>query len=220
MIKHGIITGSSRGIGLATAQLLLQDDNTAVIGTSTSGQSGIKAQHFKCLPLDLAEGNSIHNFVKHIGDRKIDFLINNAAILVEDGHRSEINMQQLRKTFEVNLFGTIALTEALLPKFNTNAHIINITSNWGAFSDPHFDEYQPHYKLSKAALNMYTRLLAKRLEEKNITVSSLDPGWVQSDMGGDNAHRQPKTAATEILQLLGAKVETGQFWHKGNKRKW
>ncbi len=220
MIKHGIITGSSRGIGLATAQLLLQDDNTAVIGTSTSGKSDIKAQHFKCLPLDLAEGNSIHNFVKHIGDRKIDFLINNAAILLEDGHRSEINMQQLRKTFEVNLFGTIALTEALLPKFNTNAHIINITSNWGAFSDPHFDEYQPHYKLSKAALNMYTRLLAKRLEEKNITVSSLDPGWVQSDMGGDNAHRQPKTAATEILQLLGAKVETGQFWHKGNKRKW
>lgn len=220
MIKYGIITGSSRGIGLATAQLLLQDGSTEVIGTSTSGQSDIKAQHFKCLPLELSDETSIHNFVRHIGDRKIDFLINNAAILVEDWHTPEINMQQLRKTFEVNLFGTIALTEALLPQFNTNAHIINITSNWGSFSDPHFDQYQPHYKMSKAALNMYTKLLAKRLEEKNIIVSSFDPGWVQSDMGGDNANRHPKVVATEILHLLDTKVETGQFWHQGNARSW
>ncbi len=220
MIKYGIITGSSRGIGLATAQLLLQNDNTEVIGTSTSGQSDIKAQHFKCLPLELSDETSIHNFVRHIGDRKIDFLINNAAILVEDWHRPEINLQQLRKTFEVNLFGTISLTEALLPQFNTNAHIINITSNWGAFSDPNFDQYQPHYKMSKVALNMYTRLLAKRLEEKYITVSSLDPGWVKSDMGGDNANRHPETVAQEILQLLKTKVKTGQFWHQGKIRNW
>jgi NAD(P)-dependent dehydrogenase (short-subunit alcohol dehydrogenase family) len=74
--------------------------------------------------------------------------------------------------------------------------------------------------MSKVALNMYTKLLAKRLESKNITVSSLDLGWTQTDMGGKVAPRLPKDVAADILNLLSNDVESGKFWHQGKIREW
>lgn len=74
--------------------------------------------------------------------------------------------------------------------------------------------------MSKAALNMYTKLLSKRLEHQNIIVSSLDPGWTQTDMGGKIAPRLPRDVAKDILNLLNNNVESGKFWHQGKIRKW
>ncbi|MBW2936769.1 SDR family NAD(P)-dependent oxidoreductase [Aureisphaera sp. CAU 1614] len=218
-MKYGIVTGSSRGIGLATAELLIAH-NYKIIGSSTSGNHPLKHPNFQCLKLDLSSSNSIANFVEKIGNIHIDFLINNAGILIEKWDVSTINMVQLKSTFNINLFGTIELTEKLIPKLNTNAHIVNITSDWGSFSEQNFDEFQPHYKMSKAALNMYTKLLAKRLEEKQIKVSSLDPGWTQTDMGGLEANRKPQAAANDIFNLLNSNVKSGQFWNKGKARSW
>lgn len=219
-MKHGIVTGSSRGIGLATVDLLTKDTNNQVFGSSTSGKHTLNQHNFQCLKLDLLDTNSIADFVEQIGNVKLDFLINNAGILLEKWDTPTINMEQLKKTFGINVFGTIALTEKLLPQFTSNAHIINITSDWGSFSEPDFDQFQPHYKMSKAALNMYTKLLAKRLEEKHIKVSSLDPGWTQTDMGGQEATRKPEDVAVDILNLLNLDVESGLFWHQGKVREW
>ncbi|TJY35977.1 SDR family NAD(P)-dependent oxidoreductase [Pontimicrobium aquaticum] len=219
-MKHGIVTGSSRGIGLATVELLTKQPSFKVIGSSTSGNNPLDNSNFKCLKLDLSSSNSIDNFVENLGDVKLDFLINNAGVLLEKWDASEINMEQLKKTFNINVFGTIELTEKLLPRLNPYAHIINITSDWGSFSEQNFDAFQPHYKMSKAALNMYTKLLAKRLEEKHITVSSLDPGWTQTDMGGKIAPRLPKDVAADILNLLDTDVKSGKFWHQGKIRDW
>lgn len=219
-MKYGVVTGSSRGIGLATVELLTKDLNIEVIGSSTSGNHTLNRPNFQCLKLDLSNSKSISEFAAHIGDIQVDFLINNAGILLEKWDESNINMRQLKQTFDTNVFGTIELTEKLLPILNTKAHIINITSDWGSFSEQNFDAFQPHYKMSKAALNMYTKLLAKRLESKNITVSSLDPGWTQTDMGGKVAPRLPKDVAADILNLLNNKVETGKFWHQGKVRPW
>jgi len=219
-MKHGIVTGSGRGIGLATVELLNNESNIKVIGSSTSGNNPIDHSNFKCLKLDLSSSDSIEKFVENLGDIKLDFLINNAGVLVEKWNASNINLEQLKQTFDINVFGTIELTEILLPLFTQKAHIINITSDWGSFSEQNFDAFQPHYKMSKAALNMYTKLLAKRLEEKHITVSSLDPGWTQTDMGGKIAPRLPKDVAIDIFNLINSNVESGQFWHQGKIRKW
>ncbi|OWW24475.1 SDR family oxidoreductase [Zobellia sp. OII3] len=219
-MKHGIVTGSSRGIGLATAEFLTKNADTHVIGSSTSGNQTLNQPNFQCLKLDLSSSDSIDKFVETLVDIKLDFLINNAGILLEKWDASKINMEQLKKTFDINVFGTIKLTEKLLPLFKSNAHIINITSDWGSFSEQNFDAFQPHYKMSKAALNMYTKLLAKRLERNNITVSSIDPGWTQTDMGGKIAPRLPKDVAEDILNLLNNEVETGKFWHQGKIRPW
>ena len=219
-MKKGIITGCSRGIGFATVDLLTDNDNIKVIGTSTSGNCSIVKSNFDCFQLNLSESNSINEFVNVIGNTKIDFLLNNAGVLLENSDESVINLEHLRQTFNVNLFGTIELTEKLIPNFNKNGQIVNVTSDWGSFSEKNFDEFQPHYKMSKSALNMYTKLLAKRLENKNIIVSSFDPGWTQTDMGGNDATRKPMAVANDIKNLLQSVSESGNFWHQGKIREW
>ena len=219
-MKTGIITGCSRGIGLATADLLTDNNNIKIIGTSTSGNCPISKSNFKCYKLNLSENDSIKNFIDIIRNTKIDFLVNNAGVLLENWNEAAINIDYLKQTFNVNLFGTIELTEKLISNFNENGQIINITSDWGSFSEKNFDEFQPHYKMSKSALNMYTKLLAKRLEKQNIIVSSLDPGWTQTDMGGSDASRKPKEVANDIKDLLNKIPESGNFWHQGKIREW
>ena len=112
------------------------------------------------------------------------------------------------------------LTELLLPKIKEGGHIINLASDWGSFSEQNFDEFQPHYKMSKAALNMYTKLLSERIKKSEVKVSSFDPGWVQTDMGSKNATRTPNEVAVEMINLMEQKNDTGKFWHKGQIRKW
>ena len=75
--------------------------------------------------------------------------------------------------------------------------------------------------MSKAALNMYTKLLSERLKNKNTRVSSFDPGWVKTDMGGTNATRTREEVAIELAELMeDMSVETGKFWHRGRIREW
>jgi NAD(P)-dependent dehydrogenase (short-subunit alcohol dehydrogenase family) len=219
-MKKAIITGSSRGIGLATAKQILLSKNMEVIGTSTSGKHSSISENFKCFTLNLSDEQSIDEFVNKLQGIPIDYLINNAAILQEKWNESKVNLDLLRRTFEVNFFGTIRLTEKLLPQMNKNGHIINISSGWGTFSDQNFDENVPHYKLSKTALNMYTKLLAERLKPQKIKVSAINPGWVKTDMGGYNASREPQESAKEILDLMLSDVETGQLWFQGLIRSW
>jgi NAD(P)-dependent dehydrogenase (short-subunit alcohol dehydrogenase family) len=219
-MKKAIITGSSHGIGLATAKQILQTENMQVIGTSTSGNHSLKSKNFKCLALDLSDEQSIDIFYKKVQSLPIDYLINNAGILPGKWNESSINFDHLRSTFEVNVFGTIHLTEKLLPQMKPNGHIINVSSGWGTFSDENFDQYVPHYKLSKATLNMYTKLLAERLKPQNIKVSAINPGWVKTDMGSNSAARYPEESAKEIVQLMLGDVETGNFWYKGQIRSW
>lgn len=138
-------------------------------------------------------------------------------MLLEEWNEEKINMSLLKKTFAINLFGTVELTEKCIPKFNDSAQIINISSGWGAFSSNN-SPFQPHYKMSKVSLNMYTKLLAERLPQ--ITVSSFDPGWVKTNMGTQNAKKLPSETALEIYELISMKKKSGYFWFNGKPRDW
>lgn len=220
MYKFGVVTGSSRGIGLATVQLLLLEKNVQVVGTSRSGNHQLATTNFRCQPLNLSDSLSIGHFVDGLKNEKIDFLVNNAGILLDDPNIATLDIGVLKKTFHTNFFGTVELTEKLIPLMRAKSHIINITSDWGSFSESHFDAFHPAYKMSKTALNMYTKLLAERLRGLDITVSALDPGWTQTDMGGAMATRKPMEVAQEIVDLLNKNVKTGKFWHRGKVRAW
>ena len=218
-MKNILITGSSRGIGKATAQIFVQN-NYNVIGTSTSGESSLNHSNFTCKKLALDSDESVADFCQELRDQNIslDGIINNAAILLEDENAGEIDLQKLRQTFAVNLFGIVNLTESLLGQLNDGFHIINIASVWGAFSDGNFSKFQPHYKISKAALNMYSKTLSQRLV--NGRVSAFDPGWVKTDMGGFNASKEPTQVGQELLELFERDVKSGQFWREGRVRDW
>ena len=227
-MKTILITSISRGIGKALAQKFLAEGHT-VIGTHFSAELDYSHEHLTAYPLDLTSPNSIQSCTDAIkgSGAKIDVLINNAGTLI-DNDDTRVIIDKLRKTLEINLIGTIDFTESMIPSLNEQAHIVNIASSAGSLSGAtdlrtsHYPYHYPSYKISKAALNMYTRTLALRLahEGSSITVSSVHPGWVKTDMGGDEAPMTPQEAAEHIYTLALSKPETGQFWFKGEKYPW
>jgi NAD(P)-dependent dehydrogenase (short-subunit alcohol dehydrogenase family) len=159
---------------------------------------------------------------------RIDALINNAGILL-DGADKVADPVKIRKTLEVNVVGIIDITERLLPILNKGSHIVNLNSGYGVISKPELiedDECAAGYRISKAALNMYTRHLAFRTRPRGIIVSALAPGWVNTDMGNivatenERPDREPEEAANDIFQLITTVKETGQFWRLGKKIDW
>jgi NAD(P)-dependent dehydrogenase (short-subunit alcohol dehydrogenase family) len=227
-MKTILITGISKGIGKALAQKFLKEGHS-VIGTFFSGEIDFAHEHLKAYHLDLSKPESIKECVQAISDSgaKIDILINNAGGLFDD-EKAELHIDLLRKTLEVNLIGTADFTEKILTSITKEGHIVFIASSAGSLTETdykthsHHPNQYPAYKISKAALNMYMRTLAMRLEheERNITVSSVHPGWVKTEMGGDEAPMTPEEAAGHIYTLAISKPETGQFWFKGNKYPW
>lgn len=228
-MKTALITGVGRGIGKALAQKFLAE-GWNVIGTSQSGDVDYADPHLQIHQLDLTDPGSIAGCVKAISASKaqVDVLINNAGVLLDDEETSVI-VDKLRKTLEVNLIGTLDFTEQALILMAADSHIVNISSQAGSLEDvevfthSHAPLRYPAYKISKAALNMYTRTLALRLlnqDARKIIVSSVHPGWVRTEMGGNEAPTSPEEAANEIFKLAVSHPETGQFWFNGKKYPW
>ncbi len=218
-MKTAVITGTSRGIGRATAQKFL-DEGWSVVGTSTSGKSPLIHQNLRMFGLNLADPADITAFVAALKARTItpDVLINNAGVGLP-ADTETISVEVLRTTLEVNLIGLVALTEEVQPLMPDGGHIINLSSSMASLTQ-FMGTWSPAYKISKVAVNMYTRHLADVLKTRRILVSSFDPGWVRTDMGGSNAPRNPVEPATELFQLATSQVDTGLFWRGGKQRAW
>lgn len=216
------ITGISRGIGKALAEKFLQE-GYEVVGTSTSGKTTIKHSLITPLKLDLSSSQSIIDCVNAFNklNKTINILINNAGIYANN-EDTVMKVEYLKKVLEVNLIGTIDLTERLLPFVLDNNKIINISSIAGSITTVGIKKNvnYPDYRISKAALNMYTKTLAVRLEGRQIMVATIHPGWVKTDMGGKGADFMPRQAAENIYKRIITLKETGQFWFKQDKLPW
>ncbi len=217
-----VITGIRKGIGKALVERFASDGFN-IIGTSLSGKADVVGTRVH--QLDLRDSNSIARATNDIRAEtpSIDILINNAGVLLDEDETTLVP-ELLRNTLEVNLLGTITFTEGLKDIVSHGGHIINISSTAGSLAladgtSSHFPRHYPAYKISKTALNMYTRTLAVELEGK-VIVSSAHPGWVKTDMGGPEADLTPAEAANGIYLLAVSHPETGQFWFKGEKIPW
>ena len=222
-MKTVLITGVGKGIGKALAEKFLAE-GWSVIGTFYDAIIESRKNLYS-FPLDLSKPLSIKDGLTQISELgiNIDVLINNAGVLLDEDEISVVN-DKLRATLEVNLIGTINFTEQIIPLLGQGAHIINISSSAGSLSLPvthdHNPYHYPSYKISKTAVNMYTKTLAARLKDKNIIVYSVHTGWVKTDMGGPDADMEPQEAAEHIFKLAVSDVETGNFWFKGEKLPW
>ncbi len=218
-MKTIVITGASRGIGRALAERFLAEGEM-VIGTSQSGTADYEHPNLTIIQLELASKESRENCAARIGEltESIDILINNAGIWQPADDKAIIDVTVLQETLEVNMLGPIDFTERVLPMVKKGGQIINLSSRRGSMSYTHEDIY-PCYCISKAGINMFTRLLAARLKN-NITVSAVHPGVVKTAMRDWEGELTPEEAADDIYKLALRHKETGQFWYRGEIFPW
>ena len=211
--KIALITGANSGIGNALTQKLIAE-NYFVIGTSRNGKiENITSENLFVVKLDLTNQKSVENANKIIRNKfkGIDILVNNAGIGPDLGKR-EPNLESLKLTFETNVFGLVNFTETVLDLVNENGKILNISSIMATLNlTSKIDSTA--YRMSKAALNMYTKTLSARLKERNIDVNSIHPGWVNTKLSREGAPLTTEFSANGIFKLIETDMETGTFWN-------
>lgn len=216
-----LITGGSRGIGRATAEKFLEEGHQ-VIATSTSGEFEYSHDNLITHKLDQSDSKSIHAFAKWLDTEghKVDVLINNAGIML-DWTIGDIKMDLLRKTFEVNLFGLIDLTESILGSMKKDGLIISMSSGLGSLTAD-MGTLAPTYSITKTAVNMYTKKLQARIAESGLTAISYEPGWVKTDMGGADAPREVSGPAQDLYKLAtqSPRPQGGLFYNTDGVREW
>lgn len=237
MSKIALVTGANKGIGLETARQLVALGYTVLVGArdpekgSAAATALGDAAHF--VQLDMSQSNSFAQIASDIGAKHggLDVLVNNAGIGLDWGvPPSEVSLEALRETYETNVFGVIALTQALLPllKRSDAGRIVNLTSNIGSLTNQSSSRELKDYAgavaycSSKAALNMFTVLLSKELRDTNIKVNSAHPGWVQTDMGGEQAPMKIEAGAktSVFLATLSDDGPSGKFFHMEKELPW
>ena len=213
MSKTVLITGTSQGIGNALTKLLLIN-GYSVIGTSTTGIDNINENNYKSYSLDLSNLDSIATFEKNlqIENIKVDILINNAGI----GPDLDFELPEeisFKKTFDVNVTGTTFFTEQMLQHLNVGGKIINISSKMGSIDVCEKND-SVAYRMSKAALNMYTKILSNRLIGKQL-VASVHPGWVRTNISKSNINGRlsPEESAQKIFEFITSNFKSGIFWN-------
>jgi NAD(P)-dependent dehydrogenase (short-subunit alcohol dehydrogenase family) len=247
--RIALVTGGNRGLGLQTARELVTQDIHVILGCRDYKKGETVAQEFRdqgyqveAFELDVANQRTheaAYNFLeKEYG--RLDILVNNAAIwkesttssspLPDTNRTSTLSSEILRKTFDTNFFGTVALTQKLVPLVRKSAagRIVNVSSIMGSLtlhSDPRSPIY-PYkvfaYDTSKTALNSFTIHLAHELRDTPIKVNSAHPGWVRTEMGGEGADLDisegGKTSAW--LATLPEDGPTGGYFHMGEALPW
>ena len=193
---------------------LLLINGYSVIGTSTTGIDNINENNYKSFALDLSNLDSIDAFKKNfqLDNIKFDILINNAGI----GPDLDFDLPEetsFKKTFDVNVTGTTFFTEQMLQYLNIGGRIVNISSKMGSV-DVCEKSDSVAYRMSKAALNMYTKILSNRLEGKQL-VASVHPGWVRTNIAKSNVNGRlsPEESAQKIFQFITSDFKTGIFWN-------
>jgi short-subunit dehydrogenase len=175
-----LVTGASSGFGLLIANKLHESGYT-VVGTSRNPERMQSAVPFKMIALDLDSDQSINTlpdrFFKEIG--QLDILINNAGFLVT-GIAEEIPIELGRQQFETNFWGTIKVTNAVLPYFRKQkfGKIITVGSITGLVAFPNTS----YYAASKHALEGYYKALRYELTEFNIRVAMIEPGSFKTNI--------------------------------------
>lgn len=214
MSKTILITGASKGIGFALAQQFL-NNGYSVIGTSRTGIiENFIHPNFTVIKLDLSEQETIIDFDKILENRniEIDFLINNAGI-GPDLDTLKPDKDSFKQTFDVNVTGTVFFTELLCKRIKNRGKIINISSKMGSIElCERIDSVA--YRMSKTALNMYSKILTNRLLDKQ-TIATIHPGWVRTTIAKDNivnGRLSADESAFKIFNFVTSNFDTGIFW--------
>lgn len=208
-MKHVIVTGASRGIGLELVrQYLSRGDRVtaAARDANTPALVDLAKSHADRLTiraLDVKSPESIDAFARAVGDVAVDILVNNAAIAGGRGALESFSMQDALDVFATNAVGPVLLTRALRKNLRrgTDPRVAHITSGMGSISENTSGGWYA-YRMSKAALNMASKNLALEFEHEGILSAVINPGWVKTDMGGGGAPTDVRDSAAGIIRVV------------------
>lgn len=215
-----LITGSNRGLGRAVARELADRGLTVVVGArdeaagqETAAEIGKGATSVR---LDVTDAASIRAAAAWIEERHggLDVLVNNAGVLPEatTAPAEAVDLSLFRRTYATNVLGPVAVLEALLPQLrrSSRGRIVNVSSTMASLTDqtdprsPYYGMVVPAYQSSKAALNNITIALSKALADTPIKVTSVCPGFVQTDLTPVNREQAPLTATQAAVVVADA----------------
>jgi len=200
--RVALVSGGNRGIGLEIVRQLADKGITTIMG-SRDEESGRKAadglpSNVVVRGLDVSDEKSVGRLASFVEDEvgRLDVLVNNAAISNDGGQRGvDADLERVREALETNLFGAWRLCEVAIPLMQSHGYgrIVNMSTGMAALED--MGGGSPGYRVSKTGLNALTRILASELRGSGILVNSVEPGWVQTDMGGSRAPRPVEEGA-------------------------
>ena len=221
-MKTVLITGANKGIGHEVARQLAAKGFHVLVG-ARNAKAGRKAadaitkQSGKAtfLEIDVADNDSVTTAAREFSNTedRLDVLVNNAGIIVDgDNAILKISDDLFRKTLETNTLGALRVTRAFaaLLRKSKAPRVINVSSGGGQLTGG-ADRWAPAYCISKTALNGTTVQLAAALPK--FAVNSVCPGWVRTEMGGENASRSVEEGADTIVWLASEAPQdlTGKF---------
>jgi NAD(P)-dependent dehydrogenase (short-subunit alcohol dehydrogenase family) len=234
MRKTVLITGAARGLGLCFVRRYLETGARVFAGVrelSAPGMIQLQQEYGDSIipvVLEVTDTSSVSQAVQVLEGYTdhLDILINNAAIHNDTSFEllEKADIDDCLRVYDVNSLGPLRVVKAMLPllRKTTGAKVINISTESGSIStcgrEKEFD-----YCMSKAALNMATKLLSNYLEKDGVTVLAVHPGWMRTDMGGRNADLDPYETACQLVEIFdGIKVSDNPIFidNKGNAYPW
>lgn len=215
-----LVTGASRGLGLEwTRQLLADGWRVAATCRDPSRAGGLAAlaeQHPEAslvAALDVDDPADVRAAVGRVRERVdgLDLVVSNAGIWADPARAAEastgplasLDAEAVQQVLRTNAVGPLTLAQATAPLLAGGGVLAHMTSGLGSLARATFVACHA-YQISKAALNMATRLLAAELADDDITVVSLDPGWVRTRLGGANARLDPEESIAQLRRVVAS----------------
>lgn len=207
------ITGANRGIGLELARQF-QTRGDDVIAICRRPSDPLRGLGIRIIDgVDVADDAGLGRLIENLGDVKVDILVNNAGVL-SDESLDDLDIDRIRRQFEINALGPLRVTAALRSNFEAGAKVAIVTSRMGSIED-NSSGGRYGYRMSKAAVNMAGRSLAHDLRSSDIAVAILHPGFVRTEMTGHTGLMDPPESAAGLIARIDALNldNSGSFWH-------
>lgn len=231
--RLAVVTGANKGIGFEVCRQLARNGLRVVL-SSRDEDKGREAQRVlqqenldvDFHAMDVTDEQGIEAFARYLDDRhgRLDVLVNNAGISRGSYGTSVLKetLDNFHEVMDTNFYGALRVSQALVPIMRKDHYgrIVNVSSGMGQLDE--MEDGIAAYRVSKTALNALTRMLATATANDGILVNSMCPGWVRTDMGGENAPRSVEQGAETAvwLAMLPHDGPTGGFFRDKQPIPW
>ena len=237
--RVALVTGANQGVGLQVAKELVAHGLTVLVGSRNFERGEAAAKEIGpgaiALQLDVTDRASIATAAERIRKElgRLDVLVNNAAIsntrkgslslreYAQISRASNVSIDEARAVWETNVFGVLAVYQAMLPllRESSDARIVNVSSGVGSLTmnadpaGPYHKSFGPVYPASKAALNAMTLAMMVELESTGIKVNLVSPAFTKTNLNGYEGTEPVEEGSREVVRvaLLGPDGPTGTF---------